>query len=180
MKTQRIWGTLDPFYETGPVLGRKVANIGFLTGLLTEDPFDEYHFFLSGGNIHASLNNFICNNFPELLEKNKVKILDRRDLPDYISKQEYFCFHQSDCIVYPPHLARVRNAFAKNIFPITGTTHSLSYSNYGSSFLNYIWKGTTARDCIVATSTPGMQVVEKYILHLREGFELDEEKFPSS
>ncbi len=179
MKTQRIWGTLDPFYETGPVLGRKVANIGFLTGLLTEDPFEEYHFFLSGGNIHASLNNFISNNFPKLLENNKVKILDRRDLPEYISKQEYFCFHQSDCIVYPPHLARVRNAFAKNIFPITGTTHSLSYSNYGSSFLNYIWKGTTARDCIVATSTPGMQVVEKYITHLREGFELDENKFPS-
>ncbi|WP_291329144.1 glycosyltransferase family 4 protein [Desulfovibrio sp. UCD-KL4C] len=179
MKTQRIWGTLDPFYETGSVLGRKVANIGFLTGLLTEDPFDEYHFFLNGGNIHTSLNNFISNNFQELLENNKVKILDRLDLPEYISKHEYFCFHQSDCIVYPPHLARVRNAFAKNIFPITGTTHSLSYSNYGSSFLNYIWKGTTARDCIVATSTPGMQVVKKYIMHLREGFELDEKKFPS-
>ncbi|MBI9111088.1 glycosyltransferase family 4 protein [Maridesulfovibrio ferrireducens] len=179
MKTQRIWGTLDPFYETGPVLGRKVANIGFLNELLTEDPFDEYHFFLSSGNVRDSLIGFIKENFPKLIENNKVKILDRRDLPEYINKQEYFCFHQSDCIVYPPHLARVRNAFAKNIFPITGTTHSLSYSNYGSAFLNYIWKGTTARDCIVATSTPGMQVVEKYFLHLREGFELDEKKFPS-
>ncbi|WP_031484508.1 glycosyltransferase family 4 protein [Maridesulfovibrio frigidus] len=179
MKTQRIWGTLDPFYETGPILGRKVANIGFLNGLLTEDPFDEYHFFLSGGNSREELSGFISNNFLKLLEKDKVKILDRRDLPDYISKHEYFCFHQSDCIVYPPHLARVRNKFAKNIFPITGTTHSLSYSNYGSAFLNHIWKGTTARDCIVATSTPGTQVVEKYFQHLREGFELDEEKFPS-
>lgn len=179
MKTQRIWGTLDPFYEAGPILGRKVANIGFLSGLFNVDPFDEYHFFLSGAASRKALSGFVEQNFPALLESARVKILDRRDLQYAIATQEYFCFHQSDCILYPPHLARVRNKFAKNIFPITGTTHSLSYSNYGSSFLSHLWKGTTPRDCIVATSTLGAQVVEKYFKNLREGFELDKNKYPA-
>ncbi len=179
METQRIWGTLDPYYETGPILGRKVANIGFLSGLFGVDPFDEYHFFLSGAGSRQGLQSFLERSFPDLLRTGKVKIMDRRDLPEAIGKQEYFCFHQSDCILYPPHLARMRNMLARNIFPITGTTHSLSYSNYGSFFLNYLWKGTTARDCIVATSTPGTKVVENYLKHLREGYGLDEHEFPS-
>ncbi len=55
----------------------------------------------------------------------------------------------------------------------------MSYSNYGSSFLNYLWAGTTSRDCIIATSTLGTQVVEKYFKNLREGYDLDEKKFPT-
>jgi hypothetical protein len=45
MQTMRIWGTLDPFVEGGEVMGRKVANAGFLDALLAADPFDAYHFF---------------------------------------------------------------------------------------------------------------------------------------
>lgn len=170
---------MDPFFESGPVLGRKVANIGFLGALLTADPFDEYHFFLAGGGNQKSVHDFIERNFPDISSAGRVKIMDRRDLPDAIAAQEYFCFHQSDCILYPPHLARVRNRFARNIFPITGTTHSLSYSNYGSSFLNYLWQGTTPRDCIVATSAPGAEVVGNYLDHLRQAYGLDEKIFPS-
>jgi len=86
MKTQRIWGTLDPFYEAGPILGRKVANIGFLSGLFTVDPFDEYHFFLSGAASRKGLSDFIRRNFPNLLKSSRVKILDRRDLQHAIAK----------------------------------------------------------------------------------------------
>lgn len=179
METQRIWGTLDPFYEAGPILGRKVANIGFISALFNLDPFDEYHFFLSGSGARNGLKEFLNRNFPALLNPGKIKIMDRRELPSAISSQEYFCFHQSDCILYPPHLARIRNMLAKNIFPITGTTHSLSYSNYGSSFLNYLWKGTTDRDCIVGTSSLGTKVVENYLKQLREGYGLNEQDYPS-
>lgn len=179
MKTQRIWGSLDPFNESGPILGRKVANVGFLNGLLAIDPFDEYHFFLSGAGPKKSLSTFFQQSYPSIFEQNRIAIKDRRDLPEEIAKREYFCFHQSDCINYPAHLARVRNRYAQNIFPITGTTHSLSYSNYSSFFLNYLWKGTTPRDCIVTTSTTGVQVVEKYFEHLREGLGLTEATHPS-
>ncbi|TIH13026.1 glycosyltransferase [Marinifilum sp. JC120] len=179
MKTQRIWGSLDPFYESGPILGRKVANMGFLNGLLGLDPFDEYHFFLSGAGGKQDLTSFFKNSYPAIFEQGRVKIMDRRDLPTEIARREYFCFHQSDCINYPSHLARVRNKYGQNIFPITGTTHSLSYSNYGSFLLNYLWKGTTKRDCIVTTSSTGVQVVENYFKHLREGLGISEETHPS-
>ena len=36
MQAPRIWGTLDPFVEGGEVMGRKVANSGFLDALLAE------------------------------------------------------------------------------------------------------------------------------------------------
>jgi glycosyltransferase involved in cell wall biosynthesis len=179
MKTQRIWGTLDPFHEKGPILGRKVANEGFLNGLLNADSFDEYHFFLSGAGLRNDLHSFFSSNYPALLEQDRIKIMDRRDLPGELASREYFCFHQSDCINYPAHLARVRNRYARNIFPITSTTHSLSYSSYSSSFLNYLWPGTTGRDCIITTSKAGKLVVEKYFKHLREGLCLSEETHPS-
>ncbi|MFW5500482.1 MULTISPECIES: glycosyltransferase family 4 protein [unclassified Maridesulfovibrio] len=179
MKTQRIWGTLDPFYESGPIIGRKVANSGFLNGLLEADPFAEYHFFLSGAGVRQGLRKFLQSSYPAIMDAGRIKLMDRRDLPTEIATRDYFCFHQSDCINYPPHLARVRNKYARNIFPITGTTHSLSYSNYGSFFLNYLWKGTTGRDCIVTTSNTGIVVVEKYFKHLREGLGLSEETHPT-
>ena len=48
---ERIWGTLDPFFEPGPILGRKVANTWFLRAFLRADPFDAYHFFPGRGAI---------------------------------------------------------------------------------------------------------------------------------
>ena len=35
---ERIFGTLHPFFEGGPVYGRKVANEGFMEELLRQDP----------------------------------------------------------------------------------------------------------------------------------------------
>ena len=46
MHAPRLWATLDPFLESGAVMGRKVANAGFLDALVRADPFDAYHFFM--------------------------------------------------------------------------------------------------------------------------------------
>lgn len=179
MDSKKIWGTLDPFYESGAILGRKVANTSFLDALFRADPFDEYHFFPGAMKACENLRQNISARFPKLLASGRIKIFDRRELPRRISLQPYFCFHQSDCILYPPHLANVRNRYSKTIFPITSTTHSLSYSNYGQSFLTHLWAGTTSRDCIVSTSRPGVKVVENFFTFLRRGYGLDEKEFPS-
>lgn len=179
MDNQKIWGTLDPFYENGSILGRRVANTAFLDTLLKEDPFDEYHFFPGAMRDCNALTEKISAKFPELIEKGRIKIFDRRELPQKIGNSSYFCFHQSDCILYPPHLANVRNRYSKSIFPITSTTHSLSYSNYGQAFLAHLWAGTSKRDCIVSTSRPGVEVVKNYFNFLRRGYGLEEECFPS-
>ncbi len=88
-------------------------------------------------------------------------------------------FHLSDCILYPAWLACLRNSLSREIFPITSTTHSLSYASFGRGFLSQLWPGTTARDAIVATSTAGLAVVERLFTALRRGYGLDPDRFPA-
>lgn len=178
-ETKRIWGTLDPFYEPGPVLGRKVANLKFLHALLTRDPFDEYHFFLADQGQANGLKKHLKNNFPGMVEDRRLRVLDRRTLPAMLADNDYHCFHLSDCITNQPPLARLRNRFSRRIFPVTGPIHSLSYADFGNAFLRHLWPGTTARDAIVCTSEPGRQVVEEFFAWLREGYGLDEGAYPA-
>ena len=160
-----VWGTLDPFVEDGPILGRKVANEGFLRALLSADPFAAYHFFLPDERSARALETFV-RAFPGAAAK--VRVMPRTALPGALASNEYHCFHLSDCLTHQGFLAAVRNRMARNVFPITGVTHSLSYARYGQSFAQHVWAGATARDCIVATSRAGAAVVQAELEALRE------------
>lgn len=160
-----IWGTLDPFVETGPVIGRKVANSGFLRALFDADPYVGYHFFLLDQASGEAVGAFVRQCHPQILPK--IKIFPRASLPSQIASAEYHCFHLSDCLTSQGFLAAVRNRVARNVFPITGMTHSLSYARYGQAFAQHVWPGTTDRDCIVATSRAGADVVRTELGMLR-------------
>lgn len=164
-----IWGTLDPFVEGGPVIGRKVANAGFLKALLQADPFDEYHFFLQDEQSAKGLQNYIQSTFSQL--DKKVRFFPRTALPGQLQSTVYHAFHLSDCLTTQGFLAALRNRLAKNIFPITGVTHSLSYARYGQSFVQHAWSGVTARDCIVATSRAGQEAVRQIFCAYQEHFD---------
>jgi len=163
-----IWGTLDPFVEGGPVIGRKVANSGFLQALLGADPFREYHFFLPDRHSGTALEAFVNAVCPQVAAK--VRILPRTALAEHLAASLYHAFHLSDCLTAQGFLAALRNRLAANIFPITGVTHSLSYARYGQSFAQHVWTGVTARDCIVATSRAGADVVREELSALAETF----------
>lgn len=177
--SKRIWGTLDPFYEPGPILGRKVANINFLRALLAADHFDEYHFFLSDTRQGKGLTDHLRKSAPAVMDAERVRIFDRRELPRMLGSVDYHCFHLSDCITTQPHVARLRNRYSRTIFPITGTIHSLSYSDFGGAFLRHLWPGNTDRDAIVCTSGPGREAVERFFGWLRESYGLDETTYPA-
>jgi len=172
MKKSGVFGTLDPFLEDGPVLGRRVANMGFLRALLAADPFDAYHFFLSDKPLRESLAENLAALAPDVAKAGRLRLMDRRELPARLADTPYFCFHQSDCISHPTQLARLRNAHARDIFPITGPVHSLSYPDYPAAFLRHLWAGATPRDCIIATSEAGRLAVEGFFAHLRAGYGL--------
>lgn len=179
MPTPRIFGTLDPFLESGEIMGRRQANAGFLRALLALDPFDAYHFFLpdrAAAAAHAAL---LEQEFPAPAAAGKFRCAERLALPGALAEVSYHCFHLSDCIAHPAHLARLRNLHAPELFPITGTTHSLSYARYMRDFLAHLWPGCTARDCVVATSRSAQQAVQEYYAALRQGFGLDPERFPA-
>jgi glycosyltransferase involved in cell wall biosynthesis len=178
-KKQRIWGTLDPFVQGGPVMGRIVANTAFLNNLLRADPFDEYHFFLPDRKAMESLSNHLKRIVPDMAGSNRFRFMHRRELPAMLGATAYHCFHLSDCITHQPFVARARNRYSAETFPVTGVIHSLSYAQYPEAFLKHLWPGTTGRDCIVCTSGDGRQAVERYFESLRDGFGLSRESHPA-
>ncbi|ADU64254.1 MAG: glycosyltransferase family 4 protein [Pseudodesulfovibrio sp.] len=178
-ESKRIWATLDPFFEPGPVLGRKVANTKFLRALLAVDPCDEYRFFLGDAGQADGLRAHVRKIAPDMLDAGRVRVLDRRELPRLLATEPVHCMHLSDCITSQPHAAALRNRYSRDIFPITGTIHSLSYSTFGTQFLRHLWAGTTRRDAIVCTSEPGREAVQRFFDWLRQGYGLDPEHFPA-
>lgn len=179
MHSPRLFGTLDPFYEGGHVMGRTVANGAFLDALLSADPFDGYHFFLPSAGDRNAERQLLEKRHPALVARNKLKFLTRLDLPRCLSDTDYAVFHLSDCIVNQASLAAARNTFSRTIFPITAPIHSLSYAHFAREFLRHLWPGTTARDAIVCTSRGGQAVVEGFFGSLRRGYGLSPEAFPA-
>ncbi|HKI81845.1 MAG TPA: glycosyl transferase, partial [Pseudodesulfovibrio sp.] len=107
--TKRIWGTLDPFFEGGPILGRTVANAAFLDALLRADPFDEYHFFLPDQRALTPLREHLERTAPAMTDNGRIALMLRETLPGRLADTAYHCFHLSDCITSQPFLARMRN-----------------------------------------------------------------------
>ena len=186
--TKKIWGTLDAFVEGGDILGRKVANTAFLKALLQEDPYDEYHFFLQNQQAKQSLANWLTSNFPALLEAKKIRFESPLELHKHLANIPYHCFHLSDFLTHQASLINLRNVFACNTFPVTGLTHSLSYSRYMPRFLEHFWAGNTPKDVIIATSRSAKAMLTKTFAHIHKNYEnkacthlapsLDEKIFP--
>ena len=170
MRSKKIWGTLDPFFEGGEVMGRSVANEAFLRALLARDPFDEYHFYLRSEALMDHMAGSLRLQFPDIQSRGGFKVRVRRALPNLLPRTDYHCFHLSDCINHPAYLAALRNELSERIFPITGATHSLSYERYSRDFLAHLWPGATPRDCVVATSSTAVEVVRAYHDFLSEAY----------
>jgi hypothetical protein len=149
-----VFGTLDPFLRPAPFWAARSPTRAFLRFLLAADPFESYHFFLADTPPRVSVAKILAGLAPDLAARGGFALMDRRELPERLKATPYACFHQSDCINFPTHIARLRNAHAPRLFPITGPTHSLSYPDYPAAFLRHLWAGATARDCIIATSAP--------------------------
>lgn len=179
MRKPGVFGTLDPFLEDGPILGRRVANVGFLRALFARDPFEAYHFFLADKPLRDSLAKALDALAPDMAREGRCLVLDRRELPARLASTRYACFHLSDCINHPAQTARLRNAYSAEIFPITGPMHSLSYADFPVAFLRHLWPGATPRDCIVATSRAGGRAAEAFFDTLRAGYGLDGMPGPS-
>jgi glycosyltransferase involved in cell wall biosynthesis len=173
MSAKRIWATLDPFVEKGPVLGRTQANEGFLRGLLDLDPCDAYRFYPASAAACGQLAAALAERWPDMWAQGRIEVLERRLLPGELRRAPHHAFHLSDCIVHPGYLAAMRNACSGKIFPITSVTHSLSYARYGQDFLKHLSPCTTSRDAVVATSRAAVGAVRGFYDSLRQGYGLD-------
>ncbi|EPR37555.1 glycosyl transferase group 1 [Desulfovibrio sp. X2] len=178
MRETGIFGTLDPFYEGGDVMGRKVANAAFLKALLAADPFAAYHFFPPSETVAGVLRRDLSRDFPDLVASGRVAVLHRLELPQMLQTTRYHCFHLSDCLLSQPHLARLRSLHAPERFPVTGGIHSLSRSDTPLAFAQHFWPGVCPRDAVVCTSTAGRATVRAMLDDLRRGLGLDPARLP--
>lgn len=167
---ERIFGTLHPFFEGGPVFGRKVANEGFMEELLRQDPFDAYRFYPPD-----------CKDFTAQLEKRSELAALRRGAAAAFSRQNllrdvrelpFFCMHFSDPVTDQVALCALRNVAAPRLFPVTSLNHTINYLDYCMYFLRHLWPGATRRDVIAATSRASAELMREYFRQLRENYRL--------
>ena len=168
MKQKKIWASLHPFYETGAIMGRGIANEDFLRALLKFNPYDEYHFYLSDQKQVDILKGRLQAEFPGLPLHFDIQY----NLPNALRQNNFHVFHLSDWLSGYVPLASLRNALSKEIFPVTGIIHSLSYARYHRDFLEHLWEGCTSRDAIVVSSQAGKEVMEKAFSLLRKNYSL--------
>ena len=177
MEKYRIWATLHPFFESGDIMGRSVANEGFIRAFIAASPYDRHDFFLSDEGLAARVQERLAQDFPDKDKAGFFRVTTRYALPETLAATDIEVFHLSDCVADAVPLFRLRNALSRNIFSVTGPTHSLSYARYGAYFFDQIWEGVTQRDAIIATSRAGEGAVSSMFSALRRGYGL--ERVPS-
>ncbi|AGW15157.1 glycosyltransferase family 4 protein [Megalodesulfovibrio gigas] len=175
MNAPRTFLTLDPFYEGGGVMGRIAANAGFLRALLRAEVFDACHFFLPSAQQCRTLEAALRQ---DGVFSDKIRLLLRQDLPRALAEERYYCAHLSDCLTSLPALARLRRLHAPRAFPVTGATHTLSYSRFAPLYLAHLWPGASGREAIIGTSSAALAMLRETFAWLREGYNLPESTHP--
>jgi glycosyltransferase involved in cell wall biosynthesis len=156
-----------------------VANITFLRALLRADPFDGYHFFLPDIPSGKDLANWLEEEVPALLRREAVRIEPQASLPERLAGAPYHCLHLADPLSRYVLAARLRNALAPFLFPITGITHSLSYVRFMPEYAQHLWPGVSPRDALLVTSQSARLVLERIFQSVRDGYGLDPAAFPA-
>ena len=178
MEKHRIWATLHPFFESGDIMGRSVANEGFIRAFIAASPYDCHYFFLSDEGLVSRVRERLEQLFPEKSRYGAFHVTTRHCLPETLAATDVELFHLSDCVTDFAPVLRLRNALSRNVFAVTGTTHSLSYARYGAYFFDQLWEGVTARDAIIATSRAGEGAVVAMFSALRKGYGLEQVPCP--
>ncbi len=169
----RIFLSLHPFYESGPIMGRKQANAGFINALFRKNPFDLYHFYVDQPNS-------LIRRWQEepdarpLWERGALHAFPRTHLEKRLSIVPYTVCHFSDPMTEFAAMCRVRNAVAPHIFPITAVNHTISYKEYAESTLGHIWEGCSPRDGIGCTSHASRSIMQAWYTHARQAHHIPE------
>jgi D-inositol-3-phosphate glycosyltransferase len=133
-------------------LGRKVANHGLVTALLQYSGADELHFFLP---FNSALQPFEAG-YAKWLEPggvgSRVKLIHAANLPAAFERGDYLAVHAAELDRYFPELCHLRNSWANKPFPITCTTHTLSYWSTQVRNLYKLMPGVREFDSIICTS----------------------------
>ena len=161
-------GTLgDPANQL--LVGRLVANTGFLGALLQYGTFDRYWFFLGEDHGREALQSQVEKLAPELREK--VAFLNLLELPAALAKGEISVIHQYSPVDDLGAIFRLRDRYATQTIPVTGQIHSLSYPSMMLQYLKILLVGPSKSDAIFCSSTAGRDALSACYSSLAQSLE---------
>lgn len=156
--------TFDELAGADQRIGRKVANYGLVSALLEHSTADELHFYLP---FQKAVNPFEKSYRP-WLEKapnpERVRLLPALKMPVALTRVDYLAMHAAELDRYFPELCHLRNRWAAKPFPITCTTHTLSYWSTQVRNLYKLLPGPMPFDAVFCTSRAAKK-------HLHAAFE---------
>jgi glycosyltransferase involved in cell wall biosynthesis len=165
MQTVGFINSFDELADSELRLGRKVANYGMVAALLEHSTADELHFFLP---FAAALKPFERAYAPWLEKpgiKERVRLIHTANLPAALERGSYLAFHAAELDRYFPELCHLRNHWALEPFPVTCTTHTLSYWSTQVRNLYKVMPGPASYDSMVCTSRAAKQFLEACLNH---------------
>ena len=143
--------------------GLLVQNEAFVKSLLRYGTFDEYHFFFPEPAEQVFELQFGA--FVNSLDKPVTyRVFSRFDLPVCMQEYAYEALHCGD-----PSMGKyieIRDAVAKEPFPITGITHSLASSDYTDPYSRFYLQGAQPFDCLVCSSEAALKAAERICAHM--------------
>lgn len=147
----------DELAEADQRIGRKVANYGLVSALLEHSSADELHFYLP---FQKAVKPFERGYKPWLemaANKERVRLLPALKMPVALTRVDYLAMHAAELDRYFPELCHMRNRWAARPFPVTCTTHTLSYWSTQVRNLYKLFPGPLPFDAVFCTSRAAKQ-----------------------
>jgi len=170
----KVFGTVQPFIETQETsfkIGRLVANYEFYNALFKFSDFNEYHIFCpTYANCRLTQDRIFSDAEISQNRKDRIKIYHISSLKNSLQKRTYDVFHLGGWGFFYPGFVHIRNLYAKNLFPITGVTHSLNAKESTYHALKVCAAPTMPFDSIVCTSNCGKKVMQKLFMAAENNF----------
>jgi glycosyltransferase involved in cell wall biosynthesis len=170
MKTM---GTLSTFIEPmegNMVVGRQIAAAGFLQALLAYSNFERIDFFLPNSYSCQFARSYFHREFGSENMGGRVRIFEHTQLPELLRRDRYDVFHLADFTTYLPALAHLRQNLARESFPITGLSASISEKGYLEHYFHMMLHGVQDFDGIICISRCVKEALEKSFRMLEQRF----------
>lgn len=160
----KIFGTIYPFIEVEErslKLGRHVANYEFIRSLIANSTFDEFHLFCLNTHHFSLTQRKLQEETLSLQQKAKVRLFLFNHLTTQLQSASYYVFHLGGWGYFFPGLIYLRNKYARNMFPVTASIHSLNGIETNYHALKVLHAPHLPYDTIICSSMAGEQVLKK-------------------
>jgi glycosyltransferase involved in cell wall biosynthesis len=167
-------GTLSTFIEpmeANIVVGRQIAAAAFLQALLSYSNFERIDFFLPNPYSCKFARSYFQNEFGSENMGGRVRIFEHTQLPELLRSERYDVFHLADFTTYLPALAHLRQNLAREPFPITGLSASISEKSYLEHYFRMMLNGVQDFDGIICISHCVKEALEKAFRMIEQRFE---------